>query len=71
MTESKQVQWSRVEWFSVVLIEDKEFAVNGKRKGSVREETSVVSDTMKISVQNRHQKRLHLLRHQHKEVELR
>ena len=45
---------------------DKEFANNGKQKGSVREETSVVSGTTKISVQNRHQKPLHPLSHQHK-----
>ena len=35
-----------------------------------REETSVVSGTMKTSVQNRHQKPLHPLNHQHKEVEV-
>ena len=48
-----------------MLKEDKEFAGNGKQKSSVREETSVVSGTMKISVQNRHQKLLHPLSHQH------
>ena len=36
----------------MVLKEDKEFAVNGKQKDRVREETSVVFGTMKISVQN-------------------
>ena len=34
----------------MVLKEDKEFAVNGKQNDRVREETSVVSCTMKISV---------------------
>ena len=43
-----------------------EFAINGKQKDSVREETSIVSGTIKISVRNRHQKLLH----QHKEVEV-
>ena len=53
-----------------MLKEDKENANNGKQKDSVREETSVVSDTMWISVQNRHQKPLHPRNHQHKEVEV-
>ena len=53
-----------------MLKEDKENATNGKQKDSVREETSVVSGTMKISVQSRHQKPLHPLNHQHKEVEV-
>ena len=39
-----------------MLNEDKENAINGKQKDSVREETSVVSSTMKVSVQNRDQK---------------
>ena len=52
-----------------VLKEDKENAINAKQKDSDREETSVVSGTMKISVQNRLQKSLHPLNHQHKEVE--
>ena len=34
---------------NVALEEDKENAINGKQKDSVREETSVVSGTMKIS----------------------
>ena len=55
----------------MVLKEDKEFAISGKQQGSVREETSAVSGTMKITVQNRHQEKLHLLNHQHKEVEVR
>ena len=54
----------------MVLKEDKDNAINGKQKDSVREETSVVSSTMKISVQNRHQKQLQPLNHQHKEVEV-
>ena len=49
----------------------KEFAVNGKQKGSVRKETKAVSGTTVMSVQNQHQKPLHLLSHQHKEVEVR
>ena len=49
---------------------DKENAIIGKQKDNVREETRVVSGTMKISVQNR-QKPLHPLNHQHNEVEVR
>ena len=45
----KQVQWLRIAGVNVVLKEDKENAINGKHKHSVREETSVVSGTMKIS----------------------
>ena len=44
--------------------------VTNRRKDSVREETSVGSGTMKISAQNRHQKPLHPLNRQHKEVEV-
>ena len=65
------VQWLRTAGVNVVLREDKENAVNGKQKDSVREETSVVSGTMKITVRNRHQKPLHPLNLQHKEVEVR
>ena len=54
-----------------MLKEGTENAFNGKQKDSVREETSVVSGTMKISVQNRHQKPLHFLKLQHKEAEAR
>ena len=43
-----------------------EFAINGKLKG-----IRVGSGTMGMSVQNRHQKPLHPLSHQHKEVEVR
>ena len=52
----KQERWLRVAGDSVVLKEDKEFAINGKQNDSVREETSAVSGTMAISAQNRHQK---------------
>ena len=55
----------------MVLKEDKEFVGNLKQKSSVREETSVVSGTMKISVQNQHQKPLHPLSHKIEEVEAR
>ena len=61
----------RIAGVNVVLKEDKENAINGKQKDSVRVETSVVSSTMKISVQNRHQTPLDPLNHQHKEVEVR
>ena len=67
----RQEQWSRIERDYVVLKEDKVFAISGKQKGSAREETSVVSGTTVMSVQNRHQKPLHPLSHQHKEVEVR
>ena len=54
-----------------MLKEDKEDAINGKQMDSAREGTSVVSGTMKTSVQNRHQKPLHPLDHQHTVVEVR
>ena len=54
----------------MVLKEDKENAINGKQKDCVREERSVVSGAMTMSVQNRHQKPLHPRNHQHKEVEV-
>ena len=55
-------QWLRVTGDSVVLSEDKENAIPGKQEeDSFREETSVVSGTVKISVQNCHQKPLHPL----------
>ena len=41
------------------------------QNGSVREETNAVSDTTVMTVRNQHQKLLHLLSHQHKEVEVR
>ena len=48
---------------------DKEFAISGKQRDSVREESKAVSGTTVVSVQNRHQKPLHPLDHQHQEVE--
>ena len=53
---------------NVVLKVDNANAINGKQEDNVREETSVVSGTMKITVQNPHQKPLHPLNHPHKEV---
>ena len=41
-----------------------------KQKDSVREETSVVSGTMKISVKNRHRSPPLPLSHRHKEIEV-
>ena len=55
----------------MVLKEDQENAINGEQKDSVRKETNAVSSTTAMSVQNRHQKPLHPLSHQHKEVEVR
>ena len=57
-----------VAWDFVALQEEKEFAINGELKVSVREETSVVSSTSVMSVQNRRQKPIHLVSHQNKEV---
>ena len=71
MRELKQEQWLRIAGVNVVLKGDRENAINGKQKDSVREETSVGSGAMKMSVQNRHQKPLHPLNHQHKKVEVR
>ena len=68
--ELKQEQWPRIAEVNVVLKEDKEKAINGEQKDSVREETSVVSGTMKISVQ-KPTPTLHPPSHQHKEVEVR
>ena len=48
-----------------------ERGISGKRKVSVREETNAVSDTRVMIVQNRHQKPLHRLSHQHQEAEVR
>ena len=55
----------------MVLKGDKEFAINGKQKNSEGEETNAVSSTTVMSVQNRHQKPLHPLSHQHQEAEVR
>ena len=64
ITKFRRQQWLRIAGVSVVLKEDKENAINGKQKDSFREETRVVSSTVKISVQNRHEKPLHPLSHQ-------
>ena len=56
MRGKKQEQWLRIAWFNVVLKEDQENAINGEQKGTVRKEIAVVSDTMRISVQNLHQR---------------
>ena len=58
MREWKQEQWLQIAGVNVVLREDQENAINGKQKDSVREEIVVVSGTMRISVQNRHQRPL-------------
>ena len=55
----------------MVLKGGKDFAISGKQKGSVREETNAVSGTTVMSVKSQHQKPLHPLSHQHKEVEVR
>ena len=55
----------------MVLKEEKEFAISGKQKDSVREETNAVSGTTVMNVRNRHQQPLHPLSHQHQEVEVR
>ena len=70
MIELKQGQWLRIARVNVVLKEDKENASNGKQKDSVREETSVVSGTTGMSVQNLQQKPFHPPSHQHQEVEV-
>ena len=56
---------------SIGIERGKEFAISGKQKDSVREETSAVSGTTVMNVQNRHRKPLHPLSHQHQEVEVR
>ena len=53
----------------MALNEEKELAVSGKQKVSVREETNAVSGTRVMIVENQHQKSLHPLTHQHQEVE--
>ena len=67
----RQEQWLRVAGEKVALREEQEFANSGKQKVSVREETSAVSDTRVMIVQNRHQKQLHPLIHQHQEAGVR
>ena len=70
MRELKQVQWLRVAGVKKGVERGQGESNQGKQKDSVREETCVLSGTMRISVQNRHQKPLHPLNHQHKEVEV-
>ena len=55
----------------MALSEEMEFALSGKKKGSVREETKEVSGTRVTIMQDRHQKMRHPLSHQHQEVEVR
>ena len=55
----------------MVLNEDKELAISGKQKVSVRGETDAVSGTRVAIVRNRHPKPLHPPSHQHQEVEMR
>ena len=43
---------------------EKEFAISGKKKGSVRRATDAVSGMREIIVQNRHRKPRHPLSHQ-------
>ena len=50
MGELKQELRLRIAGVKVALGEDRENAGNGKRKDSVRKETAVVSDTMRVSV---------------------
>ena len=63
------------EWIALFLFFGSEtwslLAVNGKQKGSVREETDAVSGTTDMSVHNRHRKLLHPVSHQWHEVEVR
>ena len=51
--------------------EEKVYVTSGKKKVSVGEETNAVSNTRVMIVQNRHQKPLYPLSHQHQEVEVR
>ena len=55
----------------MALREEKVLANSGEKKVGVREETSVVSCTTGMNVQNRQQKPLHRPSHQHHEVEVR
>ena len=71
MRKLRQVQWLRVAGDQVALKEEKVFAISGKHKDSVREETNVISGTRVTIVQNRHQKPFHPLSHQNQEVEVR
>ena len=64
-------QWLRVARDQVVLTGNREFAFSGKQKDSVRRETNAVSGAAIMIVPNQHQNPLHLLSHQHREVEVR
>ena len=59
--KSKQEQWSRVESAEMALREEEVFVASGKKRASVRRETSAVSG-MRVTIvhQNRHRKPLHL-----------
>ena len=72
MRELRQEQWSRVTRDEVVLKEEKVFVTSGKKKSSVRIETSVVSRMRVTIVQSRYQKPHHTLSHklQKHEVEV-
>ena len=52
----------------MVLKEDQENAINGKQKDIGQEEIVGVSGTMRISVQNRHQRPLLPLNHRQKKM---
>ena len=61
MRKLKQVQWSRIEREQVALEEEKVYVTSGKKKASVRKESSAISGMRVTTVhQNRHQKPLHL-----------
>ena len=66
LRRQKKGRWLRIAGVNVVWKEDQENAINGKEKDSVREEIVAVSDTMRISVQNRHQSPP--LNHRHKRM---
>ena len=50
----RRTPWSRIKEQNSVNKEVSEVVGNGKLTGNIREETTAVSDTTKISVQNRH-----------------
>ena len=50
---------------------EKEFAISGKQKVSVREESNAVSDKRVMIVKNRHRKPLHPLSQHHQEEDVR
>ena len=51
VTDASSTPYQGIAGVNLVLEKDKENAINGKQKDSVREETSEVSGTMKMSVQ--------------------